>query len=335
MKSRIVLLTLCIFSCKVFAAPPSKTVQKQHIKESKENRCPYTPWFAGTLLEPSSTNQDPGHANIQPFVFYIYNYGEYQNNWSVENIKGFSQTIENVISQVGITKHFQVLLTLQGQSTFFNGKTSSHFSDLSFGAAFQLLWEKKNQSTPNIRLIFQETFPTGTYEFLDPHFLSNDATGKGAYTSTATVVASKLVYPSLCHPIYFNSSINISYSTPTKVRGYNVYGGGEGTNGKVGPRWSFSGDLSLEYSITQNFVFALDIIGQHLLPMSFSGQKGIDVHGIENELTTSSTTLLTLTPAIEYNFSNKLGLVIGGTFSIAGRNINATAQGIASLTYAF
>ncbi len=332
-KQTLIPLFFCLFSLlslKTFGAPWGKSSLKPHTIEN-ETSCDFTPWFAGTMLEPSSTNQDPGDVNFQPYFFYSTSYGEYQNNWSLKSISNFSQTISNILLQIGITKHVQLETIIQTQSTFFKGKTSSHFSDYQLGLGIQLLWDKKGEFQPNLRLVLAETFPTGTFENLDPHFLGNDATGKGSYTSSATLDVSKILYFIPCHPLYFNANIELSYSTPVSIRGVSAYGSDPLTKGKLGPIWGCSLTISSELSITQNWVFGFDLRYLQSFSTHFTNFTNLPTP----KVATNNTSRLSFTPCIEYNFKQNLGLIFGGSFSFAGKNIDAIAEGIVSLTYVF
>lgn len=330
----LVLGLVCFQAANLFSSPYSMKSIQSHVIE-KMDQCNYTPWFAGTLLEPSSTNQDAGHVNLQPYFFYSLNYGEYRNNWSFENITNFSQTISNVFLQIGLTKHVQLESSIQTQSTFFKGKTSSHFSDLVIATGIQLLWDEKGEPEPNFRIVLGEVFPTGTYDFLDPFFEGNDASGKGAYTTNLTFDVSKIVYAIPCHPMYLNASVTVSCASPVRIHGVSVYGGDSNTNGKLSSRFIFEGDFSFEFSFTQNWVLACDLQFTHVMQAGFSGITGPDKFGDEVTISSKASSFLTLTPAIEYNFKQNLGLIVGGSFSLAGRNTTSIAQGIASLTYTF
>lgn len=300
-----------------------------------EDECNFTPWFTGPLLAPSATNQDPGSVNLQPYFFYSTNYGFYSNTWSLGPMEDFTQLIYNLTGQIGVTKNVQFQFSLASQSTFFRKQVSTYFSDFSFGTGIQFLWDEKGSLEPNLRLIIMETFPTGRYDRLDPFFEGNNGSGLGVYSTMLTLDVSKILYQIPCHPIFVNISINLAYDSRTKIRGVSVYGGGTDTDGDLSSRFSISGDFAAEYAFTQNWIFALDFVWSHNFAAAFKGNKERDRFGNEVIMNTGSSNLLTLSPAIEYSFSPTLGMLIGGTFSFLGRNLPATAQGIASVTWTF
>jgi hypothetical protein len=50
---------------------------------------------------------------------------------------------------------------------------------------------------------------------------------------------------------------------------------------------------------------------------------------------TPSTSLLTLAPAIEYNFTQTIGVIVGSWFTLKGRNANRFVSAAAALNYYF
>jgi hypothetical protein len=75
---------------------------------------------------------------------------------------------------------------------------------------------------------------------------------------------------------------------------------------------------SWEYSITRNWVFALDFIYQH--------DAGSD---------SASAWRAGLAPAIEYNWSGNVGVIVGARSFVAGRNTNATLTPMVAINLLF
>lgn len=75
---------------------------------------------------------------------------------------------------------------------------------------------------------------------------------------------------------------------------------------------------SWEYSVTRNWVFALDFVYQH------DDNKGSD-----------SAWRFGVAPAIEYNWSRNVGVIVGTRWYVAGRNSNATVTPMAAINLLF
>jgi hypothetical protein len=108
-----------------------------------------------------------------------------------------------------------------------------------------------------------------------------------------------------------------SYSSSTNVNGVSVYGTGAGFHGSAKPGNSFTLDLAQEYSITRNWVFALDEVYHH------SGNtQVVDANG--SVTNSGDSTAFQLAPAMEYNWTSNVGVIVGLRLIPAGRNTSAS-----------
>lgn len=120
----------------------------------------------------------------------------------------------------------------------------------------------------------------------------------------------------------------MNYTIPTRVnvRGINTYGGDVTTRGTVYPGNNLTLFSAIELSITQNFVFACDLVASFTDKSRF---KGTTI--AQNHLPSSAQ--ISLAPAFEYNFSAGLGLIFGSWFTLTGRNANQFFSGVIALNY--
>ncbi len=120
------------------------------------------------------------------------------------------------------------------------------------------------------------------------------------------------------------------------MKGFNIYGGGYKTRGKVYPGNAFSAILSFEFTFNEHWVFALDNVYTHANKIRFSGNPGFLVPDlVPSTVGGPSTEQLSFAPAIEYNFSSHLGMIAGSWFSAMGRNSLEFRSGIISVIYVF
>lgn len=297
--------------------------------------CDVEPEFFGSLLELSSTNQDPGEISLQPYLYGGYIYGSYNNDWSFSSSPQYGILNPQVVGYIGLNKYVEIDFTLQSQTVFLNNRAETHLSDFTAGFGFQFLWENKQTATPNIRLVILETFPTGKFENLGPDFGGYNATGYGAFSTFFGLVANKTFYNNPCHPFNLSANIAYFYTCDTKVHGINSYGGGSGTKGKVSPGDAVYLLLSYESFINHLLTFTLDFQYIHTFKTNFDGVLGVDIDGVSFEISQNSSDLFTLTPAIEFTFNDYLSCYIGAYLTLFGRNTAATAQGAFSLIYSF
>jgi len=103
---------------------------------------------------------------------------------------------------------------------------------------------------------------------------------------------------------------NIEYTHPAYA---SVYGTAGGFDGTARPGASLSFDNAWEYSLTRNWVLATDFYYRHDEPTSVR-----DANGIRR---TSSFDTFAFVPAVEYNWSARIGVIVGARY-IAARGNN-------------
>ncbi len=280
-----------------------------------------SPWFTGPLLAPSVHTIPMGHVNIEPYLFFWTFTGDYNNHWRSQSADHnfYSLQLELPI-WVGITPWLDFTVTPQVFYQFTQDEQSTEFADLPFGIDIQLLNESNTGWQPAIKLAFKAVVPTGKYRNLNPRKLGTDAAGGGNWVPTAVLSFGRIL------PVgdknFVSPRLAFSYAVPTPlhVHNSNVYGGTSGTKGTVYPGNIFSFDFGLEYNLTQNWVLANDFYYQHNNKNRFSGNTGFLEPGVPAVMTRPSSDQFSLAPAIEYNWSNNVGMIGGVWFTFAGRN---------------
>lgn len=292
-----------------------------------------TPWTTGTLLAPFAYVIPPDYINVEPFLFVTQTYGSYDQNWHARTAPKFLAVNPILFLQIGLVDRIDFQISPQ---IFYNrqqGASSTNVGDLPLGFDFQLLSEKKGDWWPAIKLSLVEIFPTGKYQNLNPQKNGTDSTGIGAYTTVATLVFSKLFH--FKKPHFLNTYLTFEYFIPSHVhvKGFNTYGGGFGTRGTVRPGTVFITILSGELTLTKNWVLALDIQNIYGNKTSFSGRRGTNADGSLAKVGGPSFNEISLAPAIEYNWSEKFGMIAGAWFTVAGRNADQFAGGAIALNW--
>lgn len=318
--------------------PPSReAIQKelaQAEKDFQDAQSMFNPWYTGPLLAPSAHLIPPGDVNLQPYLFFTGNYGRYTNSGKYESTPTLFNFNPQLPGLIGVLNFMELIFNIQGQYNSREHESSWNFGDMSVGLGFQLIKEKPY--VPALLFSVQETFPTGKYQNLNPNKGGVDATGQGSYVTRLGLNFSKLVWwwvPN--HPMNFRLAVTYSIPTTVHVDGFNAYGGGYGTDGTVHPGQSVGVDFGYEYSFTQNWAGALDIVYTYAAATHFSGAKGVDATGAPAEVGSPFSEQLSLAPAIEYNWNENLGFIGGLWFTVWGRNSSAFVSGVLSVTYTF
>lgn len=314
-----------IISCAVFLEAIEVETEKLPSNE------PYVPWFTGPLLAPSGTVVPMGSINIEPYVYIIAYRGNYAPDWKSQSAPIFWSYVFDPYIQFGIAPRVDFTLSVTGEYNKTHGKHSWGLGDSYAALGIQVLDE--STYIPNLKLILQELFPTGHYKHLNPENLLTDGTGGGSYVSTAGIVIAKLIS---LHPTkYLNLRFTAAISFPSAVhlKGISSYGGNPTTQGVYHPSKGLEIDLGLEYTLSRNWAWALDVLYTHGTKSSFHGKNGENLFSNFGGQLSSPTSQFSLAPAIEYNWSKSLGLIAGCWFTVAGSNAYVFRNGVIALNY--
>lgn len=293
----------------------------------------FDPWYTGPLITPSSEMMPPKVINYQPYIFVQTNYEYYDRERSAQPINNQIQLINWQIFQTGITNWMDAMIIVQGTENWQSRKNGGSFGDISlilgWPLALQTIW------TPQIKLAVKETFPSGSFNHLSKNGLALDGVGMGSYQTTISLTFSKVLFWDYVRPM--NTRLYLGYTIPTTahVGGFNTYGGGYGTRGKVRPGNNFSADLGIEWCVSQPWVLALDLVYIYNARDAFTGYSGVFSSGAPAKVGRGSNDNLSLAPALEYNWNQNLSVISGAWFSVYGRNSNCFATGLFSLTWTF
>ncbi|MBI5274667.1 MAG: hypothetical protein HY860_06425 [Chlamydiales bacterium] len=289
------------------------------------------PLFTGPLLTPSAHIVPLGHWNLEPYVYVISNYGSYNQDRHI--VYGSHNVVVNpqLPIWVGLTSFMDIVAYPQFFSRFRDGESSTQFGDLEIGLEFQLLMDSPDNFYPGLKLFIGEIFPTGPYNNLNPNKLGTDLGGAGTYLTEFTLVGTRVWNLYRCHYLSFKSAITYGITTPVEVNGFNNYGGGFGTHGKVKPGNQFTFFAALEYNLSIHWGLACDIEYFYTNKTSFSGTPGVTTTGSVASSSRPSSEQWSISPAVEYNFNENIGIIAGSWLTFAGRNSQAFISGVAAL----
>lgn len=289
------------------------------------------PWFTGPLIAPAAHSIPPHHGDIEPYLYFWSFTGNYDKNWESHSTPNFYRLQLSIPTWVGLNSFMDFTLAPQVMYQFTEGQRSTQFGDLPFGFDFQLLSEQPGTWWPAIKLGLQATAPLGNYNNLNPSKLGTDASGLGSWNPNATLAFGRFFL--LPNGRILSPRLVFNYAVPNAVRvkNYNAYGGTKGTGGTVYPGNIFWCDLGLEYNMTQRWVLAFDLFYQHTNKIRFSGNPGEVSPGVLAVMTSPSSESFSVAPALEYNWSSRVGLIGGVWMTVAGRNSSRFISGVLAL----
>jgi hypothetical protein len=320
------------------AQPISPELVQQQLdkaeKDFKTAKEMFNPWYTGPLITPSANLLPPGLFNMQPYLFVTDNYAHFDEHGKSHSIPDLISLKGLVVLQAGVFDWLNILFTPQYIRNSQSHHCASNFGDTSVSLNFGLY--KETSYYPGVAFSIGESFPSGKYQKLNPKKGGVDATGAGSYETTFSLNFGKVLWWWLPkHPMNTRLSLSYQFAVPTHIEGFNAYGGGFHTHGKVHPGSTFSADFGYEFSINQRWVLALDAVYSYTRKTTFSGNPGVDAFGLPTAVGGPFNDQFSLAPAIEYNLSSNFGFIAGVWFSPWGRNSLDFVSGVFSFEWTF
>ncbi|WP_447598349.1 hypothetical protein [Nitrospira sp. Nam80] len=285
------------------------------------------PLFTGTLLSTRGSTMDHGHMVVEPYFYFTRFGGLYNNNWRLQSATTTRTTVAQTYFIYGVTDRIDVEIAPQWLGNHSQDESIDGFGDFPLQIGFQVVRGRVQSWRPDVRLWVQETFPTGTYSKLQPTRGHLGGTGGGSFATTFGIGAQKLFWLDDGH--VFRGRLNASYGfySPVTVQGFNSYGGGFGTEGRVEPGSVTTLTVAGEYTLTRHLVLALDVSVQLAEATRFSGTPGVGVTAEPATVGKGYSEVLTLAPAVEYLWNQHVGsLPAPGSACGAGTHPSSSAS---------
>jgi hypothetical protein len=285
-------------------------------------------WWTGPLLAASASTLPQGHFLVEPYLFDVITYGRHDadgHRLSAPHENDFgsqSYVLYGVTDRIsaGVIPRFGYEKTTGGPSS-----TGLQVGDLTLQAQYRLTQFHAGSWVPTLSFVVGETLPTGKYDRLDQH--PGDGFGAGAYTTILSLYSQEYFW--LGNGRILRTRLDLSYGLSSQVglRGVSVYGTGTGFTGHAQPGDTFTADVSWEYSVTRNWVLALDVVYERDASTTVTG----------NSLRASSgmSRSVAFAPALEYNFNARIGLIAGARVIPIGRNTGISVTPVAAINMVF
>ncbi len=264
-------------------------------------------WWTGPVIANSPAPLPKGHVYVESYLY----------DAKTSGVDGFgSQTY----LLYGLSDRLTVgMRPLFGYTHLDGGGGSSRIGvgDLTLHAHYALTTYNPDKRTPAIAIAVEETLPIGRYDRLNR---TSNGFGNGAYTTTLALYAQQYFW--LGNGRLLRGRLNVagSFSSRAEIRDLSVYGTPEGFHGNARPGVSWSIDNAWEYSVTRNWVLAVDFYYRHDEPASVRDEAGTRMR----RFGTGVLDTFAVVPAVEYNWSSRVGVIVGARF-IAGRGHNSSS----------
>ena len=308
---RILSAAIAFASCVGFAggqqpnAPPSNP--RQGLEEA---------WWTGPLLANSANTLARGHFLVEPYLYDVIS----------PHTHAFGS---RAYVEYGLANKLTVgIIPIIGYNKVADRTSSGiQLGDISLLGQYRLTQFHENSWVPTTAIQIQQAFPIGKYDHLGTRAL--DALGAGAYTTTVALNSQTYFWLPNGRILRTRLDVSGSVSSDVDVSDLSVYGTTSGFNGHAEPGKSLFIDAAWEYSMTRNWVFALDAIYQH------NGNTPVLGTQFGNKVVFNSGSSWTygFAPAIEYNMSPSLGIILGARVLAPGHNTSFSVAPVIAINF--
>ena len=261
--------------------------------------------WTGPLLASNAETLPHGHFYTEPYFFDVISGGKHNPGTS-----GFYQYGLRDNWTVGVQPFFS-----WGTHKFNRGAAIGDFKVLS---QVRLSHFTAEHPVPSVALVTNLIIPTGKHDRLGA--LKNGH-GSGAFAPEIGVNVQQ--YFLLPNGRLLRGRINILKDFPlrTDVTGRSVYGTDAGFHGHARPGSKTTVILGAEYSVTKEWVLAFDVERDQ---WGKTKVNGIDGGGAPVNTTSPRSWNIGFAPAVEYNWSDRAGVIVGVWVVPKGHNTQSS-----------
>jgi len=281
-------------------------------------------WWTGPMLANSAATLPRGHVLVEPYLYDVRS----------AHANGYGSLTYLLY---GLTDRLTIgLVPVLGYNRVDGGPDSSGvgFGDVSVQAQYRLTQFHEGSWLPTISLQLQETLPTGKYDRLGDR--PADGLGGGARTTTLQVNTQTYFWLANGRILRMRFNVAQSFSGTADVADVSVYGTPEGFRGTAQPGRSFLVNAAWEYSLSQRWVLAFDLTYRHSHSTRVRGNVTLpgDAPGSSPLRRDSGTSAaFGFAPAIEYNWSARVGMLVGVRVITGGHATATTITPAVALNY--
>jgi hypothetical protein len=290
-------------------------------------------WWTGPMTAPSAAALPQGHMLIEPYLYDVITDGHFDSNGRRQATANEHDLGSLTYLLYGLSDRVTVgLIPRFGVNQPAGQPNSAGVGDTTLQAGYALTQYHIGHWVPQISVVLDETVPTGRYDRLAN---ASDGFGAGAYTTGLSVYSQDYFWMPNGRILRARLDLTYAVSSAVDVRDQSVYGTASGFRGDAHPGDSFTTDAAAEYSLTRNWVLALDAIYQHGAATRVSSRMPPQTSGAftmsSYEVKSRSSDLIGFAPAIEYNWNGSVGVLVGVRIFELGRNVTASVTPVIAL----
>jgi hypothetical protein len=289
-------------------------------------------WWTGPILAASASTLPTGHVLIEPYLFDVVAHARFDDTGDRHSVSRVHNVGSLTYLLYGLTDRVTVgmIPTFSFRHGAGGGSSGPGLGDLQLQGQVRLTQFHEGRLIPTISLVVGETLPTGRYDRLDGH--PNDGFGGGAHTTTLSVYSQYYFWMPSGRILRTRLDLSYAFSDSARLEDTSVYGTTSGFRGSAQPGDSFVADLAFEYSLTRNWVLALDIAHNYSANTRLLGRYP---NSAEVRADSGSSRALYLAPAVEYNFNGNVGVIVGARVMPDGRNTTQSVTPVAAINMVY
>lgn len=313
------------FRCFILCAVALGTAVAAHaqVEDGQHRQSRDDAWWTGPMMANSADTLPRGHFLIEPYVYDVTS-------------KGADRFGSRTYMLYGLTDRLSVgLIPILGYNRISGAPDSSRigFADPILQAQFLLTRFHEGSWLPTISLLLQESVPVGRYDRLQR---ASDGMGAGAWTTTLGINAQSYFWMPNGRILRVRLNLARTFASHADVAGASVYGTGTGFLGRASLGAGYSIDTSFEYSLTRRWVLALDLLHNHsdaTQVVGYAAAPGLPRVPVHR--TQGSSDAYGYAPAVEYNFTSRLGVLLGTRFIVGGHNVQRSVTPAIAVNYVY
>jgi hypothetical protein len=285
-------------------------------------------WWTGPLLAASPAVLPLGHALIEPYLFDEISNASFDASGHRHAVPYGHTLGSQTYMLFGLGDGFSAGLIPRFAYNEPAGAPNSSYpgiGDLTLQGGYALTQYTDGSAVPAVSVIVQETLPTGRFERLTR---ASDGLGAGAYTTALALYSQDYFWMPNGRILRVRLDLTYAFSSSVQLHDLSVYGTTDGFTGRAEPGDSLTADWAAEYSMTRNWVLALDVVyqgngntqvtGVQAAPRVLPSLGSAPVGAYATQSGTSHS--IAFAPAVEYNFSSAVGVILGVRIIELGRN---------------
>lgn len=320
----------CALACLMGAATATaQTVDAPALEPSSPSTRQATDdaWWTGPMLANSASTLPRGHWLIEPYIYDIHSTRSDSYGSRAYVLYGLTDRLS-----VGV-------VPIIGYNTGGGGADSAHLllGDFSVQAQYRLTQFEPGSWVPTTAIELQETLPTGAYDRLGSN--PNNGLGSGVYATTLQFNAQTYFWMPNGRILRMRLNLARTVAGHADVDGVSVYGTGRDFHGRARPGNALTMDLAWEYSLVRSWVLALDLTYAHTRSTHVTGYDTTNVGGLAYSMPfraiAGSASSFGLAPAIEYNWSPNVGVLLGTRVIFGGQRVTTTVTPAVALNMVF